>query len=98
MRDRMSRYISQKCDSIAPPWGVDPSDSRPTDPVSVGANPFVRPAAAQLLVSGQSRRDLNWDEEVARENIVVKVTKRRRRMKLAGRNPSVRIGPLPAVR
>ena len=38
---------------------------------------------------------MQWDEKVAVENIVVKVTERRCRMKLAGRDPSVRIGPSP---
>ena len=55
----------------------------------------VHTRPAQLLVDFRSARNLQWDEEVAGENIVVKVTERRWRMKLAGRDPSVRINPLP---
>ena len=50
----------------------------------------------QLLVGCQSSRNLQRDKEVTGENIVVKVTERQWGMKLAGRDPSIRIGPLPA--
>ena len=52
--------------------------------------------ALQLFVGCQNSRNFQWDEEVTGEDIVVKVTERRRRLKLAGRNPSVCIGPLPS--
>ena len=48
------------------------------------------------MENARSKGNLQWDEEVTGENIVVKVTERRWRMKLPGRDPSVRIGPLPA--
>ncbi len=54
----------------------------------------TRPAPTTRALS--ERRNVQWDEEVAGEDIIVKVTERRWRMKLAGRDPSVRIGPLPA--
>lgn len=56
----------------------------------------TRGRATALLLSED--RDMNRDQKIARENIVVKVTKRRRGMKLTGRDPSVRISPLPAYR
>ena len=54
--------------------------------------------AAPLYAGSHPHGNLHRDEEVARENIVVKVTERRCRTKLVGRDPSVRIGPLPAYR
>ena len=50
---------------------------------------------AQLLVGLRGPRNLQRNEEVAGEHVVVKVTERWWRMKLAGGDPSVRISPLP---
>jgi hypothetical protein len=47
-------------------------------------------------VGCHSSRNLQWNKDVTGETVVVKVTERRWRMKLAGGDPTVRIGPLPA--
>ena len=51
---------------------------------------------ARPVVTCQACRNLQWDEEIASENIAVKMTEWRFRMKLIGRNPSVRISPMPS--
>ena len=58
----------------------------------------VMTSNARSLRCCHRHRNLHWDKEVAVENIVVKVTERHRRTKLASRDPSVRIGPLPLNR
>jgi hypothetical protein len=55
-------------------------------------------SGAQLRASLQLRRNWHRDKEVAGQNVVVKVTERRRKMKLVGGDPPVPIGPLPASR
>src|SRR5580693_8720536 len=78
---------------------AQPGGAPQNQPVSFTARPMVvsRVSRAELCPAPRIRRNLKRDEKVAGENIVVKVIQRRRRMKLAGRDPSVRIGPLPAA-
>jgi len=63
---------------------------------SLSSVPRAAGSRAQLCSGAQIDRSLYGDEEVAVENIVVKVIERRGRLKFAGRDPSVSIGPLPA--
>jgi hypothetical protein len=79
---------SERCDGIGPRSLIPGRHSRTEG---------VHPRPAQLFVGCQNRWNFQWDEEVAGKDIVVKVIERGRRMKLAGRDPSIRIGPLPAA-
>jgi hypothetical protein len=55
-------------------------------------------SGTQLRASLRLCRNRHRDKEVAGQDVVVKVTERRRKMKLVGGDPSVPIGPLPASR
>lgn len=81
------------CGSRVAEVGTGPAVISTHGPYQNSRGNHTRPT--QLVVGFQSLRNLQWDEEVAGEDIVVEMTEWRRRMKLAARNPSVGLGPLP---